>query len=141
MLQRRPTGKSKNLCDLLSCKTHFIVSLQYLRGTPEVIIINLSKSEGPVSCSIPAVFLCPTSSPLLTKIHSSNFSQAPKRYSSKLRSSDIRVVFCKYEAHRLRLINNPQPRRRAKAGEKGRECRVLRDVESLRVNKNYLKPL
>ena len=37
MLQRGPTGKSKNLCDLLSCKTHFIVSLQYLRGTPEVI--------------------------------------------------------------------------------------------------------
>lgn len=80
MLQRGPTGKPKNLCDLLSCETHFIVFLQYLRDMPEVIIINLSKWEGPVSCSILAVFLCSTSSPLLTKIHSSNFSQAPKRY-------------------------------------------------------------
>lgn len=80
MLQRGPTGKPKYLCHLLSCETHFIVSLQYLRGMPEVIIINLSKSEGPVSCSTPAIFLCPTSSPLLTKIHSSNFSQALNRY-------------------------------------------------------------
>lgn len=36
----------KYLCDLLSHETHFIVSLQYLRGMPEVIIINLSKSGG-----------------------------------------------------------------------------------------------
>lgn len=80
MLQRGPTGKPKNMCDLLSGETHSIVCLQYLRGMPEVVIINLSKSEGLVSCSTPAVFLCPTSLPLLTKIHSSNFSQAPNRY-------------------------------------------------------------